>query len=69
MLRFAPWKIAFTLAASLIAFLICLPSMIGPQNRAALAAHLPSWLPPNGIVLGLDLQGGAHLLYEVTAPT
>jgi preprotein translocase subunit SecD len=65
MLRFAPWKIAFTLAASLIAFLICLPSMIGPQNRAVLAAHLPSWLPPNSIVLGLDLQGGAHLLYEV----
>ena len=26
---------------------------------------LPSWLQPNAIVLGLDLQGGAHLLYEV----
>ena len=26
---------------------------------------MPSWLQPNSIVLGLDLQGGAHLLYEV----
>lgn len=65
MMRYAPWKIALTLAATLIAMLICLPSMIGPDNRAKLAAVLPSWLPPNGIVLGLDLQGGAHLLYEV----
>ena len=65
MMRFAPWKITLTLAASLIAFMICLPSMIGAQNRAALASVLPSWLQPNSIVLGLDLQVGAHLLYEV----
>ena len=39
--------------------------MIGPDNRARLAGVLPSWLQPNAIVLGLDLQGGAHLLYEV----
>jgi protein-export membrane protein SecD len=65
MMRFAPWKITLTLAATLIAFMICIPSMIGAQNRAALASVLPSWLQPNSIVLGLDLQGGAHLLYEV----
>ncbi len=65
MMRFAPWKIVLTLAASLIALLICLPSMIGPKDRAALAEHMPSWIQPESIVLGLDLQGGAHLLYEV----
>ncbi len=65
MLRFAPWKIAATLTATLIALLICLPSMLSPQSRASMAAHLPNWLMPNAIVLGLDLQGGAHLLYEV----
>jgi len=65
MMRFAPWKITLTLAATLIAFMICIPSMIGAQNRAALASVLPSWLQPESIVLGLDLQGGAHLLYEV----
>ncbi len=65
MMRFAPWKIVLTLAASLMAFLICVPSMIGPKDRAALADHMPSWLQPESIVLGLDLQGGAHLLYEV----
>ena len=52
-------------AATLIAFLICLPSMIGRIIARALARGLPSWLQPNSIVLGLDLQGGAHLLYEV----
>jgi protein-export membrane protein SecD len=65
MMRFAPWKVVVTVAATLIAILICLPSMIGPDNRARLAGVLPSWLQPNAIVLGLDLQGGAHLLYEV----
>jgi len=65
MLRFAPWKIAGTLTATLIALLICLPSMLSPQSRQAWAARMPGWLTPPAIVLGLDLQGGAHLLYEV----
>src|SRR5574340_1138 len=65
MMRFATWKVALILAMTFIAFLICIPSMIGPEYRARLASVLPSWLPPNSIVLGLDLQGGAHLLYEV----
>ncbi len=65
MMRFATWKIVLTIAATLIAMMICAPSMIGPDNRAKLASIMPSWLQPKSIVLGLDLQGGAHLLYEV----
>ncbi|MCW2285552.1 preprotein translocase subunit SecD [Rhodoblastus acidophilus] len=65
MLRFPLWKTLLTLAATLIAIAICVPSMIGPDNRAKLASVLPSWFQPQSIVLGLDLQGGAHLLYEV----
>jgi len=65
MLRFPLWKTLLTIAATLIAILICVPSMIGPENRAKLAAVMPSWAQPQSIVLGLDLQGGAHLLYEV----
>ncbi|MCW2317174.1 preprotein translocase subunit SecD [Rhodoblastus acidophilus] len=65
MLRFPLWKTILTLSATLIAMLICAPSMIGPANRAKVAEVMPSWMPPNAIVLGLDLQGGAHLLYEV----
>jgi preprotein translocase subunit SecD len=65
MLRFPLWKTLLTLGATLIAILICVPSMIGPDNRAALARVMPKWLQPQSIVLGLDLQGGAHLLLEV----
>jgi len=65
MLRFPLWKTILTLAATLIAILICVPSMIGPSNREKLASVMPGWLQPESIVLGLDLQGGAHLLYEV----
>jgi preprotein translocase subunit SecD len=65
MLRFPLWKIILTLLATTIAIAICAPSMIGPTNRASLASVMPSWLQPESIVLGLDLQGGAHLLYEV----
>ena len=28
-------------------------------------SHLPSFIPMRPIVLGLDLQGGAHMLMEV----
>ncbi len=65
MLRYAPWKIVLTVAATLIALLICTPSMLSSDHRKALADALPGWMTPNAIVLGLDLQGGAHLLYEV----
>jgi preprotein translocase subunit SecD len=65
MLRFPLWKTLVTLGATLIAILICVPSMIGPDARGKLASVMPSWLQPQSIVLGLDLQGGAHLLYEV----
>jgi preprotein translocase subunit SecD len=65
MLRFPLWKTILTVIATLIAISICVPSMIGSANRAVLASVMPSWLQPQSIVLGLDLQGGAHLLYEV----
>ena len=39
--------------------------MLSPSNYQALASRLPSWLTPPTIVLGLDLQGGSHVLLEV----
>jgi len=39
--------------------LYSLPNFIGGMS------NLPSWLPNKTINLGLDLRGGAHLLYEV----
>ncbi len=65
MLRFAPWKIASIIAMTVFALLVVAPSLLGPGARAALVSHLPKWAPVRFIVLGLDLQGGSHVLLEV----
>ena len=44
------WSIAATL-----------PNMLTPEQRAA----LPGFMPKHAMTLGLDLQGGAHLVLEV----
>jgi SecD/SecF fusion protein len=65
MLRFARWKVFSIVAMTLLAVLIVVPSMLPPASRDALRKALPGFIPVESIVLGLDLQGGAHLLYEV----
>ena len=65
MLRFAPWKIASIIAMTVFAVLVIVPSLLGPNARDALISHLPKWVPARAIVLGLDLQGGSHVLLEV----
>ncbi|MFO1114082.1 MAG: protein translocase subunit SecD [Beijerinckiaceae bacterium] len=68
MLRFAPWKVASIVGMTLIAILIVIPSMLAPSTVDALRAKLPSWVPVKTITLGLDLQGGSHILLEVDSP-
>ena len=63
MMRFATWKVVTILLGTLVAALIVLPSLLSPDQRAVLDGWLPS--PAKTVVLGLDLQGGAHLLLEV----
>jgi SecD/SecF fusion protein len=65
MLRFARWKVASILAMTVIAFLLIVPSLLSPARRDAVIAFMPKWLPVRAIVLGLDLQGGSHVLLEV----
>ena len=65
MLRFPTWKIVSILAMTLFALLVIVPSLLGPDRREALISHLPKWVPARAIVLGLDLQGGSHVLLEV----
>lgn len=67
MLRFATWKIVSILTMTALAFLIILPSLLGPGTREAISSYLPKWMPLKTIVLGLDLQGGSHIAYEVDA--
>ena len=49
--------------------LLIIPSFMPADTVEALASKLPSFLPVRQIVLGLDLQGGAHLLMEVDSPS
>ncbi len=44
-----------------MAFAYALPNILTPAQRAA----LPAFLPSHTMTLGLDLQGGAHLVMEV----
>ncbi len=65
MLRFPAWKITSILAMTAFALLLIVPSLLSPAHREALISHLPKWVPARAIVLGLDLQGGSHVLLEV----
>ena len=56
------WRITLIAAAILLSVIFCLPS-------TSLNDALPEWLQKYGIVLGLDLQGGVHLVYEVDGDT
>jgi protein-export membrane protein SecD len=61
MLVFQPWKTWTVVIVCLLGVLFAIPNAIDPKILDA----LPSWLPKRTISLGLDLQGGSHLLYEV----
>jgi len=52
------WRLSLITAATLLSVIFYLPS-------TTLKGALPEWLQKYGIVLGLDLQGGVHLVYEV----
>jgi SecD/SecF fusion protein len=69
MLRFAPWRVASIIALVIVAALLVVPSFLTPGALAGLQSVLPSFLPARAIVLGLDLQGGAHVLLEVDSPS
>jgi preprotein translocase subunit SecD/SecD/SecF fusion protein len=61
MLYFARWKIVLILLVVLAGFISVLPNFFSRET----VANWPNWLPKKQLVLGLDLQGGAYLLYEV----
>ena len=65
MFRLAPWKVASILALVFCAALLIVPSFLSEGVVTAVESRLPGFVPFRPIVLGLDLQGGAHLLMEV----
>ena len=61
MLYFPTWKIVAVLATCALGLLIALPNVL---DRAWVEG-LPTWMMARQVQLGLDLQGGSHLLLQV----
>jgi preprotein translocase subunit SecD len=58
MLHFTRWKIFLTLLTCLAGLLVALPNFFSKET----VQSWPSFMPKQQLTLGLDLQGGAHLL-------
>jgi preprotein translocase subunit SecD len=62
MLYFSRWKALATLATALLVCLFAVPNFFSDATLKS----LPTWAQRH-LVLGLDLQGGSHILLEVDA--
>jgi preprotein translocase subunit SecD len=61
MTHFSTWKIILIVAFTAFGVLAAAPNLLSRSEAEA----LPAWLPHRQISLGLDLQGGSHLLLDV----
>ncbi len=61
MLALSRWKIVLVIGSLLFGLIFTLPNVL----PTPVLASLPSWAPKERLSLGLDLQGGSYLLYEV----
>ncbi|MDA1132685.1 MAG: protein translocase subunit SecD [Proteobacteria bacterium] len=61
MLYFGRWKILWVAAVAAAGLFFALPNLMNTQALE----WVPDWIPHQKINLGLDLQGGSHLLLEV----
>jgi preprotein translocase subunit SecD len=70
MLRFSTTKMLAIVAAVLYGLLLAAPNLLSSGQRTALENAVPNWvpswiIPTKAMPLGLDLQGGSHVLLEV----
>jgi SecD/SecF fusion protein len=61
MLYFSRFKMILIWVAVAITVILAAPNLI----PASTLAQLPSWVPKRQMTLGLDLQGGSHILLEM----
>jgi len=61
MLQFTPLRTAIILIVSVLGILLAIPNFFSKD----VTANWPNFLPHDGMTLGLDLQGGSHLLLQV----
>ena len=63
MVNIPRWQIVLVIVICVVGVAFAAPNLFSRQ----FAESLPDWLPHKQISLGLDLQGGSHLLLEVKA--
>ena len=61
MVQFKKWQLFLVILFSLFAIIFSLPNFFSKE----ILKKLPSFIPSDQVVLGLDLQGGSYLLIEV----
>lgn len=69
MIHIARWKVISVLIVVLMAFAYSSPNLVPSEARSWMQQSLPGWMPNKTVNLGLDLQGGSHLLLEVGVDT
>ncbi|NBX66114.1 MAG: protein translocase subunit SecD [Proteobacteria bacterium] len=65
MVRIPLWQTIVILLVVLLGAAYAVPNALPKAKMEALEGKIPSWLPHKTVNLGLDLQGGSHLLLEV----
>ena len=61
MISFPKWKVVLVLLVCTLGIAYTIPNFISEEKLTG----LPEWAPSQHINLGLDLQGGSHLLMQV----
>jgi len=65
MLQVARWRLILVAVVTVLGILYALPNFLPEQARN----NLPSFMPRQGVNLGLDLRGGSQLLLEIDVAT
>ena len=61
MIHLPKWRVWGIFVTCIVGLVIALPNFLSSEARES----LPHWFPKQTVTLGLDLQGGSHLLLEV----
>ncbi len=61
MLYFSRWKTVLIWLATFVSIVVAMPNLVSD----ATLKDLPSWVPKSKITLGLDLQGGSHIMLKI----
>ena len=64
MIQIPTWKVYTVIVVCILGIFYSLPNLVSQSVRDTMST-LPSWMPQKTVNLGLDLRGGAQLLYQL----